>query len=146
MEKLIFDTGVKEYDLGFGVPLRFNPTDPNVYARFMEAAEKITEIEKELVKRGEAEGATGEDAIRLMAEADQRTKELLNQAFGGGNDFHAIMGGVNLLAVGSNGERVVTNLFAALTPVMVSGAQRCASNEVAQAKLNREQRRAMMKA
>ena len=146
MEKLIFDTGVKEYDLGAGVPLRFNPSDPNVYARFVDAAEKILEIEKELVAKGQVEGGVGEAAIRLMAEADHRTKELLNQTFGGENDSDAIMGGVNLLAVADNGERVITNLFNALTPIIVSGAQRCANAAVGQARMNREQRRAMMHA
>lgn len=143
MQKIVFDSGVKEYELGSGV-LRFNPSDPNVYARFMDAAEKITQIEQELVEKGKAEGEeiTGETVIRIMEEADRQTKDLLNQVFGSDNDFHSILGGVNLLAVGANGERVVTNLFDALTPIMVSGAQQCAGNKVEAAKANRAQRRA----
>ena len=55
--------------------------------------------------------------------------------FGGDNDFHKLLGGVNLLAVADNGERVVTNLFAALEPVLVDGAKRCAADL---AKVSRE--------
>ena len=44
-------------------------------------------------------------------------------------DFQKILSGVNLLAVADNGERVVTNLFAALEPVLVEGAKRCASQQ-----------------
>lgn len=141
MQKIIFDSGIQEYELGSGV-LRFNPADPNVYARFMDAADEILKIEQELVEKGKTMEPTGENAIRLLEEADKRAKELLNQVFGNGNDFHALLGGVNLLAVGENGERVITNLFHALTPIMVSGAQRCASGKVAQARANRAQRRA----
>lgn len=141
MQRIIFDSGVQEFELGSGV-LRFNPADPNVYARFMDAADEILKIEQELVEKGKTMEPTGENAIRLLEEADKRAKELLNQVFGNGNDFHALLGGVNLLAVGENGERVITNLFAALTPILVSGAQRCASGKVAQARANRARRRA----
>ena len=50
MEKLVFDSGVKEYKLGTGGVLRFNPSDPNVYARFMDAMDKIRAVEADLVK------------------------------------------------------------------------------------------------
>ena len=41
MEKISFDSGVKSYKInGTGV-LRFNPGDPNVYARFLQAADKL---------------------------------------------------------------------------------------------------------
>lgn len=141
MQKIIFDSGVQEFELGSGV-LRFNPADPNVYARFMDAADEILKIEQELVEKGKTMDANGETVIRIMAEADKRAKELLNEVFGCGNDFHAILGGTNLLAVGANGERVITNLFHALTPIMVSGAQKCAAGKVTQARANRAQRRA----
>lgn len=144
MQKIIFDSGVKEFELGSGV-LRFNPADPNVYARFMDAADKIVMIEQELVEKGKTMEASGENAIRLLEEADKRAKELLNEVFGNGNDFHEILGGVNLLAVGANGERVITNLFNALTPILVNGAKRCADHKVAAARGNRAQRRAKQK-
>ena len=143
MQKIIFDSGVKEYELGSGV-LRFNPSDPNVYARFMDASEKIVQIEQELVEKGKAMEPTGENAVLLLVEADRRTKDLLNEVFGNGNDFHSLLS-ENLLAPGSNGERVITNLFAALTPIMVNGAQKCANYKVAQARGNRSRRRAKQK-
>lgn len=152
MEKLIFDSGVKEYQLGDAGVLRFNPADPNVYARFMAAVDKIPAIEKELVDKAkkleQSDGSepNGTDVLKLMTEADQKVKELLNGVFGGGNNFHEILGGVNLLAVADNGERVLTNLLAALQPIMVSGAEKCAQQKVGaavdKAKLNRAQRRA----
>lgn len=152
MEKLIFDTGVKEYKINGSGILRFNPSDPNVYARFLDAMEKIQTVEKKLVdKAAEIEYAgdqeqSGAAVLRMMAEADREIKEILAQVFGAGNDFDKILGGVNLLAVAGNGERVITNLLQALQPIMVSGAESCAKQQVdgavAQAKQNRAQRRA----
>ena len=149
MEKIVFDSGIKEYEINNNGVLRFNPSDPNVYARFFDAAEQIQKIEKDLVAKGESlnnEEKDGEAAIRLMQEADKKVKELLGQVFGPGNDFDKLLGGVNILAVAVNGERVVTNLMQALLPVIEQGAKKCAEqkvgNAVSQAKTNRAQRRA----
>ena len=38
MEKLTFDSGIRSYRAGAGV-LRFNPSDPNLYARFLQVLE-----------------------------------------------------------------------------------------------------------
>lgn len=144
MEKLIFDNGIKEYDVNGNGVLRFNPSDPNLYERFLGASDKIKEIEAEMFAPG-AEDDTpevaGAKALRQMALADKRMKSLLSEIFGTGNDFDAILNGVNLLAVASNGERVINNLIDALTPIMAEGAKACASEKVAQAKANRAQRR-----
>ena len=131
MEKLNFDSGIKEFKINGGGVLRFNPGDPNVYARFLEAAEKIREVEEELTRqaKGLEEQDSGKAAVKLMAEADKQMKEILGWVFGPNNDFDKILGGVNLLAVAGNGERVVTNLFAALQPILVEGAQRCANEK-----------------
>ncbi len=149
MEKIIFDSGVKEYQINDNGVLRFNPSDPNVYARFFDAAEQIKQIEQDLVAKGESiqNGENdGEAAIRFMREADKQVKELLGQVFGSGNDFDKLLGGVNLLAVAVNGERVVTNFMQALLPVIEQGAKRCAEQKVGeavrQANKNRAQRRA----
>ena len=154
MKKLIFDSGVQEYQLvEGGKPLRFNPSDPNVYARFMGAMDKLPAIEDELVSKAknleqsEADAQnSGAEVLKLMEEADRKVKQLLNEVFGGGNDFHEILCGVNLLGVGSNGERIITNLLTALQPIMVSGAEKCAQQKVgaavAKAQMNRAQRRA----
>lgn len=152
MEKLIFDTGIKEYQINDDGVLRFNPSDPNVYARFMDAMEQIQTIEKALVAKAKgiekAEGQTesGAAVLRVMAEADREVKKILTNVFGKGNDFDVLLGGVNLLAVAGNGERVITNFLSVLQPIMVAGAENCAKQQadkaVAEAKLNRAQRRA----
>ena len=149
MEILNFDSGIREYNINNNGVLRFNPADPNVYARFFDAAEQIQKIEEDLTEKGKAlanDEENGEAAIRLMQEADKKVKELLGQVFGPGNDFDELMGGVNLLAVADNGERVVTNLMQALLPIIEKGAQRCAEQKVGDAvqiaKKNRAARRA----
>ena len=149
MEKIIFDSGVKEYQINDNGVLRFNPSDPNVYARFFDAAEQIQQIEKDLVARGESLNNAennGEAAIRLMQEADTKVKHILSGVFGEGNDFDEMLGGVNLLAVAGNGERVITNLMEALLPIIEQGAKRCADqkigNAVKKAKTNRALREA----
>ena len=134
MEKIQFDVGQRSYRINGGGILRFNPGDPNLYARFLEAVPKLQAVEEELVQH--AETLQGEDIVKLMQQADEKMKGILNWVFSG-NDFHGLLSGVNLLAVADNGERVVTNLFAALEPVLTEGAKRCAGE---QARLARENR------
>ena len=129
MEKIQFDSGVRSYRINGGGILRFNPGDPNLYARFLEAVEKLKAVEAELTRQAEA--TQGADIVNLMKQADEKMKGILNWVFDGDNDFHKLLGGVNLLAVADNGERVVTNLFEALEPVLVAGAKRCAGEQVA---------------
>ena len=76
----------------------------------------------------------------LMTKADEKMKGILNWVFGGENDFQQLLNGVNLLAVADNGERVVTNLFGALEPVLVEGAKRCADEQAAKARAKRSAR------
>lgn len=147
MQKLNVDIGVREFQIGEGV-LRFNPSDPNVYQRFMEALPKVEAVEQELVEKARQiphDENNGKEALRLMAEADTKTKALLDEVFTG-NSFDAIVDGVNLMAVAGNGERVITNLLAALQPIIQQGAKRFydqkAGEAVAAAKANRQQRRA----
>lgn len=128
MKKLNFDTGIEEFDVN-GAVLRFNPSDPNVYARFLAAAEKITDIEQQMVvKNAENSGA---QVLRLMEEADRKAKDLLAEVFGSQNDFDKMFNGVNVMAVAANGERVLTNFFYALTPILTEGAQKCAREQAA---------------
>ncbi len=124
MKKLSLDCGVQSYQVGQGV-LRFNPADPNVYARFLDALDKLTALEKELVCSGD-----GQAVIECLRKADIQVKGILQEVFPG-NDMEQIFGGVNLLAVGSNGERVITNFVAALEPVLTQGARQCAKAEAA---------------
>lgn len=148
MEILNFDSGIKEYQINGKSVLRFNPSDPNVYGRYVDAMDKIKTVEKKAVEKAkEIENKDGQEAgeaaIRIMCDTDKQMKAILNEIFGRGNDFEEILEGVNLMAVASNGHRVVTNLLEALQPIMEEGARACAEGEVEAAKLNREQRRAM---
>ena len=138
MEKIQFDVGQRSYRINGGGILRFNPGDPNLYSRFLEAVEKLQEAEKELTRQ--AETAQAQDIVKLMTQADEKMKNILGWVFGESNDFHKLLGGVNLLAVADNGERVVTNLFAALEPVLVEGAKRCAGQQAEKARLERSAR------
>ena len=53
METIQFDSGIREYRLeGLGV-LRFHPGDPNLYARFLEAAQEISQVEKQLQQQAQ---------------------------------------------------------------------------------------------
>ena len=127
MEKIQFDSGVRSYRINGGGILRFKPGDPNLYSRFLEAVEKLKEVEAELTSR--AEENSGEEIVKLMQQTDEKMKGILGWVFGPENDFQKILGGVNLLAIADNGERVVTNFFAALEPVLVEGAKRCAGQQ-----------------
>lgn len=152
MEKLTIDSGIKEYQINDSGVLRFNPSDPNVYVRFMEAIDKIQSVEDKLVSKArelekpENQERNGAAVLQLMAEADREIKKLLTEVFGEDNDFDKLLGGVNLLAVAGNGERVITNFLTVMQPIMVAGAESCAKQHadkaVAEAKLNRAQRRA----
>ena len=144
MENIQFDSGVKEYKVNGEGVLRFNPGDPNLYARFLEAAEKIKAMEEELAGKMQApEGQKdGAEAVKAIAEADKQMKEVLSWVFGSGNDMDKILGGVNLLAVAGNGERVVTNLFGVLQPILVAGAESCAREKTEAAVKQAKARRA----
>jgi len=124
MEKLNFDTGVKTYRVGAG-ELKFNPSDPNVYARFLEVLDALSALEEELP------GSAGQEAAAALSEADKALKEQLNHVFGPGNDLEAVFSGVSLLAVGSNGERLITNFLAAIEPILSAGARAFAAAEAA---------------
>lgn len=101
MEKLQIDCGVRQYKINGKGVLRFNPTDPNVYARFGQLLEQLPQEEN-------------------LTQLDKKLKESLTQVFPG-NDFEALLGGVSLLAVASNGQTVFANLVQALLSVLEQG-------------------------
>ena len=138
MENIQFDSGLRSYRINGGQVLRFNPGDPNLYSRFMESVDKLKAVEEELMQEAQGETADGEQIVMLLTRADRKMKEILNWVFDADNDFQKILGGINLLAVAENGERVVTNLFTALEPVLVEGAKNCAGQQAAKARARRE--------
>jgi hypothetical protein len=146
MKQLFIDNGLEEYQLTEGgALLRFNPKDQNLYARFIESTDKIKAVEKEMAEKANGidhgKPDAGEQTLKIMRETDRRMKEILNQVFGHNNDFDAILCGVNLMAVGSNGKRLIENVMEALLPVMEAGAKACVRESVDEAKAAREARR-----
>lgn len=148
MEKLNISVGIKRYQLvEGGAALSFNPSDPNVYARFMELIPKIKLVQEEMSSKAKKVDVNstdaGEKTLQIMRETDTRMKNILNEIFGKDNNFDDILASVNLMAVTEGGHRVIDNVLEALTPIMNDGAKSCVETEVNTAKLNREQRRAM---
>lgn len=143
MEKIHFDSGIQEFQIGEGGVLRFNPCDPNLYVRFLEAAEKIKAVEENMAEQAKLLPENDGAAVgKLLQQADSQMKQILNWVFGDTADFDRLLGGVNLLAMGANGERVVSNLFEALQPVLLSGAKKSAAQQVKAAKTKAKTRRA----
>ena len=145
MEKITFDSGIREFEINDNGVLRFNPGDPNVYARLLDALDDIKAVESDLVERSkDIQQDDGAAVLRLMSNADKRMKDILSGVFGQENDFNEIMGGVNVMAVAGNGERVITNLLNVLMPIVQEGAERCAKQQadmaVAEAQATRAQR------
>ena len=111
MQKLDFDTGVKEYAINGNGVLRFNPSDPNVYSRFYQAEEKLEKIQ------------VTDSGLDALAAADRELKRLFNWLLGGDNDVDKALGGVSLLAVCKNGNTVAANLLSALEKILEAGAK-----------------------
>lgn len=131
MEKLTLDFGVREFEISGNGVLRFNPGDPNVYSRLVNALDKIKGVENWLVEQSKAVPQNdGAAVLRLMAQADEKMKDILAWVFGGENDFDKLLCGVNLMAVCTNGERAITNLLNALTPIVQEGAENFAKQQV----------------
>lgn len=149
---LQFDDGLLRLDINGNGLLTFNSSDFNVYQRFFQLLKELPELEKRYAAEVEAssgENPGEEETFRLAGreldrarELDREIKDKLGAVFGPGNDFDALLGGVNVMAVGNNGERVITNLLNALAPYIEEGAERHRQDAVREARLNREQRRA----
>lgn len=153
-EKLVIDDGLVRLDINGNGVLKFNPSDFNVYERFFTLSKELPEIEKKYAAEVERiPESAGEDDVKALVgreltkakEIDAEVKAKLSAVFGPGNDFDALLGGVNIMAYGSNGERIITNLLNALVPYVESGIKKYANNEVSAAHLNREKRREAQK-
>lgn len=127
MKKITFDTGVQEYKLPGGV-LRFNPADPGVYVRFRQAVDSLQQLEQDMAAAITAENA---DYLDILTRTDKAIKQNLTLVFGPGNDFDALVGGVNLLSAAADGKTVAEHLLTALEPVLLDGAKRCAQAQAA---------------
>lgn len=140
MEKISFDSGIRQFQLNGKGVLRFNPSDPNLYERFSQAGEKILELEKNLLKN-----AGEERPLELLTQADREIKRLLSWVFGEDNDFDVLLEGVNVLAVAQNGQQVITNLLTALEPVLTEGIKSYVNLQVQEARQKATIRREALK-
>lgn len=129
MENLDLTLGVEEYKLAGGGVLRFNPTDPNIYASFLDSQRQLEDIHKRFMKQAKA-AKDGAAVLQLLQGADRELKGLLGSIFPG-NDFDAALGGVNLLALCGDGKTVAENLLAALEGILSAGAKKLAGKEAA---------------
>ena len=129
MENLELDLGAVEYRIQGGGTLRFNPADPNVYGRFLDAQKDLEQIQKEFQKKAKSV-KEGTEVLVLLCEADRQLKALLGTVFPG-NDFQVALGGVNLLAMGANGKTVAENLLTALESILSEGARSLVDAEAA---------------
>lgn len=161
IEKLVFDDGLKRIDINGNGILYFNPSDLNVYQRLMALLRDIPTLEKTFMEKVQAIGAENAElkdgdiieptgkVLDVMREFDVAIKSRLSDVFGSRNDFDVLFAGINLMSPASNGEYVVTNFLHAITPIVEEGIDKhrklAASEAVAAARLNREQRRAMGK-
>lgn len=146
MQNIKFDSGIKEFQINGGGVLRFNPSDLNVYSRFMDAIEDIRKVEQTMQKKIREMSAlgTGVDFLRLANEADKEVKKILQNVFGKQNDFDEIFAGTNVLTVAGNGEMILTNFLNELKPIIEDGARSFAKAQAEAVKKsgNRAQRRA----
>ena len=118
MEKLQFDSGVRTYRVNGGESLRFNPSDPNLYARLQAASEKLPEMQKAM---------EGETIPEMLIKTDRQLKALLSEVFPG-NDMEKLFAGVSLLAPTATGKTVFENFIDALEPILLKGAESCAKS------------------
>lgn len=150
-QKLFVDDGLIRLDINGNGILAFNPSDFNVYERFYALTTELAELEKKYIADVEElpEGTDQRLAVVVAGrelskarEIDREVKAKLSAAFGGNNDFDQLLGGVNVMAYGSNGERIITNLLNAIVPYIEEGVKKHTQTEVEEAKRNREARRA----
>lgn len=146
MKQLSIDCGVEEFCINGRGVLRFNPSDPNLYTRFLALEERLPALEEELENKSKALEQEDTRVVMLHAleQADRQLKDWLTEVFGPENDFHQLLQGVNLLAVAENGQAVVVNLLGALEPILTDGVERFAESQTRQAVEQARQRRSML--
>lgn len=147
-KKVQFDDGLIRLDINGNGILAFNPSDFNVYQRVYALTRELPELEKQYsreVEESETEFERVGKELDRAREIDLAVKKKLSHAFGDKNDFDVLLDGVNVMAFGGNGERIITNLLNALMPYIEEGISKIADSEIETAKKNREQRRAALK-
>ena len=126
---IALDMGLREYRLGQGGVLRMNPLDPGLYARFLQAEEKMRALLQE---------SAGDGFLESLQHLDKELKGILNEVFE--TDFHKLLCGVSLLSLGENGKFLLENLLEALNPILTQGAKDCARQQAEFAKRQRDEK------
>ena len=155
VEKLVIDDGLIRLDINGNGILKFNPSDFNLYNRFMSFRKELLELEQKYhleVEAATPEAESDDRTIELIGKEleiaraiDLEVKHKLDAVFGLGADFDRFLDGVNCMAFGGNNRRIIDNLLDGLTPYLKQGAEKHINDTAAAAKLNREHRRAMQK-
>lgn len=115
MQKLVFDRGYKEYQIGDdeNAVIRINTADVGILAKLNEAVKNIEQIQK---KYENAEKAESTDAIQLITECDKDIREQINYIFG--SDVCTVaFGEINCLSL-VGGKPIFENFLEVLIPVM----------------------------
>lgn len=123
MEKLIINTGLKRYEINDnGAIFSFNPSDINLYARFLKMREKIIEIGEKIEKQGNELNQSNQDEVEtfaiMMSDADKLCKQAFSECFGSMNDFDHIFDGVNVFSPTITGNWLITDFVMAITPLI----------------------------
>ena len=123
MEKLIFGTGLKRYEVNDnGAIFSFNPTDINLYARFIKMRDAVLKIGAEVEKKAEEINESEEKSVEAFAstmeDADRRVKQELTECFGKSNDFEHIFDGSNVFSPTLSGNWLITEFITAITPII----------------------------
>jgi len=129
-EILSFDTGVKEFIIN-GVPVRFNPADPNLYSRFSDLQSEVERIESDFSEKRSQCSDTA-DLLTLTTQYDKQVKSMLSEVFGGA-DMDAVFGGTSVISPTDGGNMAIKNFFDCLTPIIQEGVKEYAKLEAVQA-------------
>lgn len=115
MQKLVFDRGYKEYQIGDdeNAVIRINTADVGILARLNEAVKNIEQIQK---KYENTEKAENTDEIQLITECDKDIREQINYIFGSDVCTFAF-GEINCLSL-VGGKPIFENFLEVLIPVM----------------------------
>ena len=121
MTNIEFSVGTyKEYQLNGKNTIKVNVSDPNIIKRLKDCADKITELEAGLGKTPTAEA---------LFDADNAIRKIIDEAIDCPGACDAAFGGINCMAVASNGQPVYYNFLEALLPQLKADIQANAQPE-----------------
>lgn len=113
MEKIIFNSGIKEYTINDSVTIRFNPTDSNFLERLYYTFDDLDK-KQEAYKNEAIED--GKEAFRKNRERDAEMREAIDGVLGDGV-CNALFGNMNVYAL-ADGLPVWANLMLAIIDEM----------------------------